>query len=134
MEYSFQYRIINRFMINKKTLVIGASTKPERYSNQAIRLLRRYDHPVEAIGLRSGQVADIEFKTGFPELNQIHTITMYVGQSRQPQYYDYLLGLKPKRIIFNPGTENDEFSELLEEQGVEVVEHCTLVMLNSGLF
>jgi len=121
-------------MINKKTLVIGASTKPERYSNQAIRLLRRYDHPVEAIGLRSGLVADIEFKTGFPELNQIHTITMYVGQSRQPQYYDYLLGLKPKRIIFNPGTENDEFSELLEEQGVEVVEHCTLVMLNSGLF
>jgi predicted CoA-binding protein len=121
-------------MINKKTLVIGASTKPERYSNQAIRLLRRYDYPVEAIGLRSGQVAGIEFKTGFPELNQIHTIAMYVGQSRQPQYYDYLLGLKPKRIIFNPGTENDEFSELLEEQGVEVVEHCTLVMLNSGLF
>jgi len=121
-------------MINKKTLVIGASTKSERYSNQAIRLLRRYDYPVEAIGLRSGQVADVEFKTGFPELDGIHTITMYIGAARQYMYYNYLMGLKPKRIIFNPGTENDEFSELLEKQNIEVVEHCTLVMLNSGFF
>ena len=121
-------------MINKKTLVIGASIKPERYSNQAIRLLRRHDHPVEAIGLRNGQVADVDLKTGLPELNNIHTITMYVSPPRQPQYYDYLLKLKPKRIIFNPGTENNEFVELLQRQDIEIIEHCTLVMLNTGLF
>jgi len=118
----------------KKTLVIGASVKPERFSNQAIRLLRKNGYPVEAIGLRSGLVNDVEFKTGFPDLQDVHTVTMYVGPARQPQYYDYLLNLKPKRVIFNPGTENDAFMEMLESMGAEVVANCTLVMLNSSLF
>lgn len=118
----------------KLTLVIGASEKPERFSNKAICRLRRYGHPVEAIGLRAGEVEGVVFKTGFPELKGIDTITLYIGPPRQPQYYDYLLGLNPKRIIFNPGTENPEFYEKAKAQGIEPIENCTLVMLDSGLF
>ena len=121
-------------MTYKKTLVIGASVKPERYSNKAIRLLKHYGHPVEAIGLRAGTVDDVRFKTGFPDLDNIHTVTLYIGPARQPQYYNYIIGLKPERVIFNPGTENDEFMELLEKQNIKVVENCTLVMLNSHIF
>ncbi len=121
-------------MTNKKTLVIGASIKPERYSNKAIRLLRRYGHPVEAIGLRAGAVADVDFKTGFPMIDDVHSVTLYLNPSRQKDYYNYLIKLQPKRVIFNPGTENDELVELLNNQGIEVIENCTLVMLNSGLF
>ena len=120
--------------MTKRTLVVGASEKPYRYSNKAIRLLRRYDHPVVAIGLREGKVEDVEIKKGFPDFEEIHTVTLYVGPPRQPQFYDYILGLRPERIIFNPGTENDEFEEMAAEKGIEVVENCTLVMLSSGLF
>ena len=120
--------------MKKKTLVIGASEKPERYSNKAIKLLRRYGHPVVALGLRKGKVADVDIETGFPEFNDVHTVTMYIGAARQPQYYEYILKLKPERIIFNPGTENYEFEEMAEIQGVNAVENCTLVMLSSGLF
>ncbi len=118
----------------KLTLVIGASEKPERFSNKAINRLRKYGHPVEAIGLRPGEVDGVAFKTGFPELKDIDTVTLYIGPARQPQYYDYLLGLKPKRIIFNPGTENLEFIEKVRKQGIDPVENCTLVMLDSGIF
>lgn len=118
----------------KLTLVIGASEKPERFSNKAIRRLKKYGHLVEAIGPRPGEVDGVDFKTGFPELKGIDTVTLYIGPAKQPQYYDYLLGLKPKRIIFNPGTENNEFIEKAREQGIEPVENCTLVMLDSGLF
>ena len=118
----------------KKTLVVGASEKPYRYSHKAIRLLRRHGHPVVAVGLREGRVEDVEIKKGSPEFENIHTITLYVGAVRQPQLYDYLLGLNPVRIIFNQGTENDEFAALAEKNNIEVVENCTLVMLSSGLF
>ena len=121
-------------MTNKKTLVIGASIKPERYSNKAIRLLRKYGHPVEAIGLKEGTVADVDFKTGFPEINDVHSVTLYLGPPRQKKFYNYLIKLQPKRVIFNPGTENDELSNLLTENSIEVVENCTLVMLGSGLY
>ena len=121
-------------MIEKKTLVIGASTNPQRYSHKAIKKLRNHSHPVEAIGLREGMVEDVLFKTGFPELKGIHTVTMYIGSKHQPQYYDYLLKLKPNRVIFNPGTENDELSHLLAGNNIEVIENCTLVMLGSGLY
>ena len=118
----------------KKTLVIGASEKPERYANRAIRQLRRYGHPVEAIGLRAGKVEDVKFKTGLPELQNIHTVTLYIGQVRQKPYYEYLIKLKPQRIIFNPGTENGELEHLAQKHGIATVENCTLVMLSSGLF
>ena len=118
----------------KKTLVIGASLKPERYSNMAIRKLRRYEHPVVAIGLREGIVEDVQIIKDRPQLADIHTVTLYLNPKRQDEYIDYILSLKPKRIIFNPGTENDKFIELAEKQGIEVVENCTLVMLGSGIF
>ncbi|MBE0649708.1 MAG: CoA-binding protein [Bacteroidales bacterium] len=118
----------------KLTLVIGASEKPERFSNKAIRRLKRYGHPVEAIGLRPGEVDGVVFKTGFPKLKGIDTVTLYVGPARQPEYYDYLISLEPKRIIFNPGTENSEFYEMARAHGIEPVESCTLVMLDSGVF
>jgi predicted CoA-binding protein len=118
----------------KRTAVFGASIKPERYSNRAINMLREYGHPVEAIGLREGRVADVDIQTGLPELKDIHTVTMYLGPQNQDPYYDYIIGLNPRRVIFNPGTENPAFAEKLREKGIDVVESCTLIMLGSGAF
>jgi len=118
----------------KKTLVIGGSIKPERYSNKAIRKLLNYGHPVVSIGLREGEVNGVKIKTGLPELSDINTITLYIGPQNQPQYYDYLLNLEPERIVFNPGTENSEFEKLAESKGVETIEHCTLIMLGDGIY
>ncbi len=120
-------------MDNKITLVIGASENRDRYSNRAVRLLRRYKHDVMAFGLRAGRIGDVEIKTEFPR-DKIHTVTLYVGPGNQPGLYDKILKLNTKRIIFNPGTENEEFKNMLIVNGVEVVENCTLVMLNSGKF
>ena len=119
---------------SKKTLVVGASEKSQRYSNKAIRKLLRYGHDVIPLALRPGQVAGVPFVTGFPEVEDIHTITLYVGPGRQTTIYDYLLSLKPKRIIFNPGTENDVFLQKAQEQGVETIQDCTLIMLETGVF
>jgi len=119
---------------NKYTLVIGGSPKPERFSNKAIRKLLSYGHKVSSIGLRKNKVEGIDIETGFPVYENLHTVTMYLGAGRQQDYYNYILELKPKRVIFNPGTENSEFSQLLTNSGIEVMEHCTLVMLDSGQF
>ncbi|NCA85600.1 MAG: CoA-binding protein [Clostridia bacterium] len=119
----------------KKTLVIGASTRPYRYSHTAVNQLIAYGHPVVAIGLRPGKIGETDILTGFPEAEHIHTVTMYVGQTHQPQYYAYILEtICPKRIIFNPGTENETFMALARQQGVEVVQNCTLMMLTYGLY
>jgi uncharacterized protein len=120
--------------INKKTLVIGASPKPERYSNKAIRMLREYNHEVVALAKRIGQVDGITIQTEFPKVNDIHTITMYLGAKHQPEYYTDILSMKPQRVIFNPGAENDEFKGKLETAGIDVIENCTLVMLRTGQF
>ncbi len=121
-------------LLQKKTLVVGASEKPHRYSNKAIRKLLRYGHEVVPLAPRQGQVNGVSFVTGYPTIKNIHTVTLYIGPARQPSYYDYLLALKPKRIIFNPGTENDEFLQKAKEQGIETIENCTLVMLETGVF
>lgn len=118
----------------KKTVVFGASTKPQRYSYRAINMLREYGHPVVAIGLREGKVADVDIQTGQPSVDYVDTVTLYLSPQNQPPYYQYIQDIKPKRVIFNPGTENEELKSLLQEQGIEVVENCTLVMLGSGLF
>ena len=118
----------------KHTLVIGGSVKPERYSNKAIRKLNDYGHKVSSIGLKDGEVSGTTIETGQPEFNDIHTVTMYLGAARQSTYYDYVLGLKPQRVVFNPGAENSEFANILKKDNIEVVEHCTLVMLDYGLF
>lgn len=118
----------------KKTLVIGGSLKPYRYSNRAINMLTDYGHPVVSVGLKEGDVAGVRIKTGKPTFSEIDTITMYLGPQNQGELYDYLLGLNPKRIIFNPGTENFEFEKKAEEKGIEVVNHCTLIMLGEGSY
>lgn len=117
-----------------KTLVFGASLKEERYSNIAINRLRSYDYPVVAIGGREGEVLDVKILKGHPDLKDIHTITMYMGAERQSEHYDYLLSLNPSRIIFNPGAENQELSDLASDKGIEVVDACTLVMLSTGQY
>ena len=118
----------------KKTLVIGGSLKPERYANRAINMLTDYGHPVVSVGLREGQVAGVDIQTGRPEFNDVDTVTMYVGPANQPDFYDYILGLHPKRIIFNPGTENKAFQKLAIENNIKTINHCTLVMLGEGSF
>ena len=121
--------------IKKKTLVVGASTKPERYSNKAIRLLVKHGHPVTAVGLRTGEVAGVPISKEFPRDGAIHTVTLYLGPARQDdEVIEKILALKPKRIIFNPGTENESFRQRAAASGIETVENCTLVMLNSGVF
>ncbi|MFW6290484.1 MAG: CoA-binding protein [Mariniphaga sp.] len=118
----------------KTTLVIGASPKPERYSYAAVKLLQQYGHPVIPLAKRAGFVNGIPVRTDFPLQEQIHTVTLYVGPRHQSEYYDLLLKLKPERVIFNPGTFNDELRQLLENNGIETVEDCTLIMLRSGEF
>ena len=117
-----------------KTLVIGASEKEERYSNQAIKRLLEAQHEVKAIGLRKGNVNGVDFDTEKIAYKDIHTVTLYVGVKRQDEYYDYIESLKPKRVIFNPGTENKEWQERLEEKGIEALEACTLVLLRTNQF
>jgi len=118
----------------KKTVVIGASPNPKRFSYKAVSLLIRYGNPVVAIGIRNGVIAGVEIQKAKPEIENVHTITMYIGKKRQSDYYDYILSLKPKRIIFNPGTENNELFAKAKNLGIEVIENCTLVMLNSREF
>ncbi|MCD6367287.1 MAG: CoA-binding protein [Bacteroidales bacterium] len=113
---------------------MGASIKPSRYSNMAIRLLRKNGHPVVAVGLREGQVKDVPIFTYRPIMGDINTVTFYLNPVSQETFYDYILSLKPERIIFNPGTENRTFKKMALEQNIEVVENCTLVMLNRNLF
>ena len=114
---------------SEKTLVMGASLKPERYSNKAIKSLRKHGLETIAVGLRAGQVEDVEIMKAGEVFEDIHTITVYVGADRLKESEDYLLSLKPKRIIFNPGAENPEFAMRAKEAGIEVVHACTLVLL-----
>ena len=118
-----------------KTLVIGASDNPERYSYLVINRLRKFGHEVEAIGLREGRkVGDVEIQKGQPDLKDIDTVTLYLNPTNQIPYHDYLLKLRPRRVIFNPGTENDELENKLKENKIEVEEACTLVLLSTGQF
>lgn len=117
--------------MNKTTLVIGASEKTERYSNKAVRALRKHQHSVVALAKREGRVADVPIQTFFPK-DGIHTVTLYVGVAHQADYYEQIIALRPNRVIFNPGTENPEFAQKLEKSGIEAEEACTLVLLSIG--
>lgn len=121
-------------MENKKTLVLGASQNPARYSYLAVNKLSRHDHPVVAIGRRKGKVGDVEIDIEQKPLSNIDTVTLYLNPQNQKPYYDYIISLKPKRIIFNPGTENDELYKLAKQNGIEVMEACTLVLLSTGQY
>jgi uncharacterized protein len=120
--------------MKKKTLVLGASENTERYSNKAVRKLVANNHPVFAIGNKVGKIGDVEIVKTPIAYNDIDTVTMYLGEKNQKQFYDYILSLKPKRIIFNPGAENIELETLAAENGIETMEACTLVMLSTGQY
>ncbi len=118
----------------KKTLVIGASENPDRYSNKAIHALVSHHHEVVAIGLREGEVAGITFTPEKEAFENIDTVTLYIGPQNQPEYYSYILNLKPRRVIFNPGTENPELISKLEVAGIYPEIACTLVLLATGQY
>ena len=115
----------------KKTLVIGASTNPERYAYKAAQRLLENGHEIEMLGLRPGEIFGKSIDTEKKQYPDIDTVTLYVGPKNQPEYYDYILSLHPKRVVFNPGTENPEFEALLEANGIQAQEACTLVLLST---
>lgn len=117
-----------------KTLVLGASPKPERYAFKAVNMLKQFGHPVVALGGREAMIGDTEIRTGFPLFENIDTITIYLGPKNQIIYYEYILRLKPRRIIFNPGTSNAFLMDLARKNGIEIIEDCTLVLLSNKRF
>lgn len=117
--------------MNKKTLILGASDNPRRYSFLALQRLRAYGHPVEGIGKTEGKVNDVVIGKEKKAFTDIDTVTLYLNPTHQKEYYDYILSLKPKRLIFNPGTENPELYALAEKNGIVPLEACTLVLLST---
>ena len=120
--------------MKKTTLVIGASLKTERYSNKAIKKLRYFKHSVKAIGLRKGEVEDVSIDTELMPYKDIDTVTLYLNPQRQESYYDYIVGLNPRRVVFNPGTENPEFYNLLKQNSIAFEVACTLVLLSTNQY
>ncbi|AIM35631.1 CoA-binding protein [Sphingobacterium sp. SG20118] len=118
----------------KKTLIIGASTNPDRYSYKAALKLRKYGHDIVNIGLKKGEVAGVEIEKIGDIHQDIDTITLYVSANNQKSFYDYILATNPKRIIFNPGTENPELVGLAEKLGILTDNSCTLVLLSTGQY
>jgi predicted CoA-binding protein len=118
----------------KKTLVLGASANPARYSYLAIQKLRQYGHPVKAVGLRKSVVEDVQVENVPTPSEDIDTVTLYLNPDNQKQYYDYILSLNPRRIIFNPGAENSELVKLAEDKGIQTLDACTLVMLGTNQY
>ena len=117
-----------------KTLVFGASLRPDRFSNLAVNRLLDHNIVTEAFGLKKGKIREVQIKTNSVDFQNIHTITLYIGPLRQPDYYEDILKINPKRVIFNPGTENKEFQKILEEQGIQVEVACTLVLLATNQY
>ncbi len=120
--------------MQKKTLILGASLKPDRYANIAIRRLVAHKIEVVAVGNVTGEVAGVTIEKGLPNFESINTVSIYLRPSRQSMYYDYIISLKPKRVIFNPGTENTEFITLLNAQNIETEIACTLVMISTNQY
>jgi predicted CoA-binding protein len=118
----------------KKTLVLGASANPERYSYLAVNRLRKNGHPVVAIGKNKLRVADVDIDTEKKPFDDIDTVTIYLNPANQKEYYDYIISLRPKRLIFNPGAENDELFDLAKQHHIQPQEACTLVLLSTGQF
>jgi predicted CoA-binding protein len=116
------------------TLVIGPSENPERYSYKAIVSLLAHQQFVVAIGAKAGVVKNVAFDKNLIPFENVDTVTLYINPTIQQSYYDYILSLKPRRVIFNPGTENDEFAELLKAHHIIAQEACTLVLLSIGHF
>lgn len=116
----------------KKTVVLGASPNPSRYSNRAVKRLTSNGFEAVPIGIRKGEIEGISIVTDSPFVRNVHTITLYMNPERQKPHYDYMLSLQPERIIFNPGTENPELMRLAKENGINIEVACTLVLLSVG--
>ena len=121
-------------MQQKKTLVIGASANPSRYSFLAVQKLTAHQHPVVALGLKKAMIGNTAIETEKKPFADIDTVTLYLNPIRQKEYYDYILSLNPKRIIFNPGTENEELYKLAAQKGIKTMKACTLVLLSTGQY
>jgi uncharacterized protein len=121
--------------MEKLTLVLGASSNPDRFSYKAITNLLRRNIPVLAVGRKDADLGTVKIMKGMPAYKgNVHTVTLYLNAVNQKLYYDYIFSLNPKRIIFNPGTANKELADASKKKGIEVVEDCMLVMLNKGKF
>lgn len=120
--------------MSKHTLVLGASENEERYSNMAVKMLLQYQHSVTAVGRKKGTIQSTPIHEGMPMVNDVDTVTLYLNPINQKPYYQYILNLKPKRIIFNPGTENEELETLAQQQGIQTKEACNLVLLRTGQY
>ena len=121
-------------MSKKKTLVLGASTNPDRYSFKAINNLRMQGYDVVAIGKKPGRVNDVDIEVAAGPIQDLDTVTLYLNPGNQKPYYDYIMEQKPKRIIFNPGAENHELAKKAKEIGIHTMNACTLVMLSTGQY
>ena len=122
--------------MSKKTVIIGASTNPSRYSYIAAGMLKEFGHPIVPLGIKKGEVHGTEIQDirTRPKIDYVDTVTLYIGPRHQPAWYDYIISLRPVRVIFNPGTENSEFIRQVNDSGAEAIEACTLVMLRTGQF
>lgn len=118
----------------KKTVVLGASENPSRYSFMATSRLVAHEHPVVAIGNKEGKIGNTDIIKEHPAMDDVDTVTLYLNPTNQKPYYDYILSLKPKRVIFNPGTENPELEDMVTAQGGKAMEACTLVLLSTGQY
>ena len=118
----------------KKTVLLGASDNPERYSYLAVQKLRKYGHPVVAIGNKEAMIGDTKISSVPSEEKEVDTVTLYINPQLQKSYYAYILSLKPNRLIFNPGTENEELFDLAKANNINPIEACTLVLLGTGQY
>ena len=117
-----------------KVMVLGASPNKQRFSHTCVESLIRCGYEVIPVGIKPGEINGKEIISGKPNVKDLHTITIYLNHRNQEEYYDYIINQNPRRIIFNPGAENPHLKELAQNNNIKVVEDCTLVMLNSGIF
>jgi predicted CoA-binding protein len=121
--------------MEKTTVLLGASPKPDRFAYKAVRSLQRRNIPVIALGRKDADLDGIKIRKGMPgNIGPVHTVTLYLNPKNQEEYYDYIISLQPSRIIFNPGTWNPDLAELARSHNIEVVRDCMLIMLNSSKF
>lgn len=116
------------------TLVLGASTNPNRYSNIAIKRLTGKNQVIVALGLKKGKVGEVVIDDEKQDYKNVDTVTLYLSPKNQESYYNYIIGLQPRRVIFNPGTENLEFVKMLQENNIEAEIACTLVLLSTNQY
>ena len=116
------------------TLILGATPNAERYSFMATALLVEKGYAVYPFGIKKGEILSTPIMNEWPSNEPIDTVTLYLGPSAQEVYYNAIIDLKPRRIIFNPGTENPILNNLAIEKGIETIEACTLVMLKTGQY